>query len=78
MKILNMVIPILMHFLTFINQRHIILLQMYVRQQRKTMTLTNEKQHYSWRWVSDGASPKILSQILDIIQSDVVLYSLVH
>ena len=29
MKILNMVIPILMHFLTFIRRKHSILHQMY-------------------------------------------------
>ena len=54
MKILNMVIPILMQFLTYIHQKHIIWHQMYVRQQRKTTTLTNQKRRYSWRRVSDG------------------------
>ena len=37
MKTFNMVIPILMHFWTFIRQQHGIL----QRQQRKTTTLTN-------------------------------------
>ena len=66
MKSLNMVIPILIYILTFICQKHFIL---QVRQQRKTMTLTNHKQHYSWNWVSDSILQNILSQILDLIQT---------
>ena len=78
MKILNMVILILMQFLTFIRQNYIILHRIQVRQERKTTTLTNYKRCYSWHRVFNGMSQNILSQILDVIQSDVALYSLVH
>ena len=51
---------------------------MKLRQQRKTTTSTNHKRRHLWRRCSDGISHNILTQILDVIQSDVVLHSQVH
>ena len=78
MNILNTVIPIPMHFLTFIRQRHSIFSKLKLRQQRKTTTSTNHKRPHLWRRCSDGISQNILTQILDVIQSDVTLHSQVH
>ena len=69
MNILHMVIPILMHCLAFISQIYI-LHQMKYRQQRKTTMLPNHKRRYS-----DGISQNIPLQILNVIKSDVKLYS---
>ena len=58
MKILNMVIPIRMHFLTFIRQRHSILHQTealsatqnsYVNQSQATLLLTS----VLWRYIAE-------------------------
>ena len=78
MKILNMVIPILMYFFNFYTSKTLYFVQNvsfvsdvnhYVDQSLATLLLTS---------VFDGISQDILSQILDVIQSDVALYSHVH
>ena len=68
MNVLNMVIPILMHILTFICQRHSILHQNNVKQLRQPITSD----------IAPTVYQNILMQILDIIQSDVALHSQVH
>ena len=66
MKILNMVIPILMNFCSFVSQRAV-------------HTPSNEIWRNQWRQtISDSTSQDILSQIFDVIQSDVALHLLVH
>ena len=63
MKILNMVIPILMHFCSFISNWSVV--------SRINRTSSNET-------ISDSISKDILSQISYVIQSDVALQKLVH
>ena len=65
---------ILMHFLTFIRQRHSILHQT----QHKTTMSTNHKRCHLWNRCSDDILQNIQTQTLDIIQSDVALDSQVH
>ena len=51
MNILNMVNPTVMHFLTFIRQRHSILHQ---TEASSATTSTNHKRRHVWRRYSDG------------------------
>ena len=78
MNILNMVIPILIHFLTFIHKRHSILHQTeplsatqinYVNQSQVTSLMTSVLRRYIAEYTI---------QILDVIQSDVTFHSQVH
>ena len=52
MKNLKMVIPILIHFLTFIRQRHTFCTKLKLRQQRKTTNImsTNHKRRHRIYW----------------------------
>ena len=76
---LNMVIPILMHFLTFICYKcTMFCAKQKLHQQRKTTLSTNHKWRHLWCWCSDGIAQNILTQILEDIQSDVALHSQVH
>ena len=85
MKILNMVIPILMDFLTFTHRKHFILrktlsesfvsdVNHYVDQSLGTLLPTSDFRRY----IADAISQDILSQVLDVFQSDIALYSQVH
>ena len=79
LKILNMIIPIqfLLYFLTFTRRNTLFCAKRKLRQRRKSLR---------WPIISDVApdvgfpssSQDIVSQILDVIQSDVALYSQVH